>query len=261
MASENEMVNAMCPVTIDEPIDPYITTKYKGQTIGLCCRSCLRKFNANPEAYLKNLSLWKTDSTSLEQSQNVNNSLPASGHPHTAPEKNVFLNELSSALGVPAKSQEHHHGHHDSGYWQRTVVLLGKFHVLVVHLPIALLTVAAVLEIIGHISHRTKWLFVARVNYVIGSVFAVIAAIFGWIAASQASYPGELEAILSWHRWLGVSVAVIALCGLLSIFAECLECDWGKPFYRISLFTLAVLVPITAHFGGSLIYGSGYLTF
>ena len=43
-----------CPVTGD-PLGgdkgPPIAVTYKGNTIMLCCKSCVRKFNANPEKY------------------------------------------------------------------------------------------------------------------------------------------------------------------------------------------------------------------
>jgi hypothetical protein len=31
---------------------PPVSVTYKGQTIKLCCKACVRKFNANPEKYL-----------------------------------------------------------------------------------------------------------------------------------------------------------------------------------------------------------------
>ena len=31
---------------------PPVSVTYKGRTIMLCCKSCVRKFNANPEKYL-----------------------------------------------------------------------------------------------------------------------------------------------------------------------------------------------------------------
>ena len=32
---------------------PIVNATYKGRTIPLCCKSCLKKFNANPQKYLK----------------------------------------------------------------------------------------------------------------------------------------------------------------------------------------------------------------
>lgn len=48
-------VNAMCPVTTDEPVDPRFTVEYQGHTIGFCCRKCLTRFQADPTTYVANL--------------------------------------------------------------------------------------------------------------------------------------------------------------------------------------------------------------
>ncbi len=48
-------INKMCAVEGEDPIDPAVTVVYKGQTIGFCCGSCVKKFNADPEKYMKTL--------------------------------------------------------------------------------------------------------------------------------------------------------------------------------------------------------------
>ena len=53
---EGEVINDICPVMggkIDKDT-PYKTV-YKGETIGLCCSSCVAKFKADPEKYMKKL--------------------------------------------------------------------------------------------------------------------------------------------------------------------------------------------------------------
>lgn len=47
-------VNSICPVSGSPVGDLGTPTSaiYKGQTIMLCCKTCLRKFNANPEKYV-----------------------------------------------------------------------------------------------------------------------------------------------------------------------------------------------------------------
>jgi hypothetical protein len=41
-----------CIVTGDELGDDPVDVTYKGRTITLCCKSCVRKFNANPAKYI-----------------------------------------------------------------------------------------------------------------------------------------------------------------------------------------------------------------
>lgn len=48
-------VNLTCPVKPGQDYDPALTVTYKGKLIGLCCKACVGKFNAEPERYLKNI--------------------------------------------------------------------------------------------------------------------------------------------------------------------------------------------------------------
>lgn len=239
-----EAVNQYCPVTPDEPAESYITTEYKGQTIGFCCKRCLRKFIADPEAYIANLPHDNTDTQAIYD---------ASGK-----EQNPGNNE-----GVaPGQSPSHEHNHstdHAESDESPVLIFLGKLHVLSVHLPIALLPIAAILEILGWVFRSRSLLFAARTNFVLGAVTAMIAASLGWIAASLSHYPDDLATVLLWHRWLGVTVASISLLGLLGILGMQKSKSWGTVLYRTVIFVLLVLVPITAHFGGTLIYGLDYL--
>ena len=87
---------------------------------------------------------------------------------------------------------------------------------------------------------------------------AIVAAVLGWIAASQSSYGGELAEILTWHRWLGVSIASIAAIGLLALLLANFKSPRALNVYRSLAFILIVLVPVAAHLGGTLIYGKDY---
>lgn len=42
----------MCIVSGEELGDDPVGVPYKGRNIGLCCKSCVKKFNANPEKYV-----------------------------------------------------------------------------------------------------------------------------------------------------------------------------------------------------------------
>lgn len=52
---DNKPVNTVCPVSGEE-IDPEITATYNGKTYALCCKSCLKKFNKDPEKFVSKLS-------------------------------------------------------------------------------------------------------------------------------------------------------------------------------------------------------------
>lgn len=247
-----EIINSMCPVTPEEPVESWITADYEGKTVGFCCKSCLRKFNANPDAYIQNLGL-----------KQVNPSL--GGNTHTS-EHAEHTNSLIEGFSHQHSDDDHieysEHDHatdHASSETFAPLVFLGKLHVLSVHLPIALLPIAAVLEFLGGYVDSRKLSFAARTNFTIGAFSAIVAVSLGWIAAEHANYSGELAEVLFVHRWLGVAVASISLLGVLGISIQPRTDKIGITIYRFALLFLLLLVPLAAHFGGSLIYGKDYL--
>lgn len=50
----SQTLNTICPVSKEEA-DSKIVAEYKGQKVALCCKTCLKKFQKNPEKYIKNL--------------------------------------------------------------------------------------------------------------------------------------------------------------------------------------------------------------
>jgi YHS domain-containing protein len=48
--------NKYCPVTGEEVDSDESTIEYKGKTYGFCCSKCEKKFKADPEKYIGNLS-------------------------------------------------------------------------------------------------------------------------------------------------------------------------------------------------------------
>ena len=131
-------------------------------------------------------------------------------------------------------------------------LLVGRFHPTLVHLPIALLLLAALLEW----GARRGWF--ARAEALtplvlhVGAWAAVAAAIAGLLLADWGGYP---VAELQWHRWLGIAIAAgaVALC----IVRRRAPAGRG---YAAGLVMLSGGVVIGGHLGGTLTHGSGYLT-
>jgi len=139
------------------------------------------------------------------------------------------------------------------------VRLIGAFHPLVVHFPIALLLTAALLEA------ASVWLkdhpglrFAIVINLTLGTVGAVVAASLGWMDAAHIGIEVDLKPTLAWHRWLGTSVAIGSLITTILWFrvrVNSAVCLW---LYRATLWSLALLVGITGHLGALLVYGLDY---
>ncbi|MGZ0708784.1 DUF2231 domain-containing protein [Coraliomargarita sp. W4R53] len=258
-----ELVNTMCPVTPEEPAEDYLTAEIAGQTVGFCCKKCLRQFNADPEAYSKQLqAMGVFGNTSEIVAEHPVDS--HSDHAHDSHEnaKSSDMHHAATSVETEHASGEAHdhatdHGDFESG---ASGAYLGKFHVLLVHLPIALLPLAALFECIGWRRQKTTWLHAARLNFMIGAAAAIAAAGLGWLAAAAGEYRGVLSEVLYWHRLLGLTVAGVAALALASLLMS-RRSSRALMIYRVLLILLAVLIPVTAHFGGSLVYGVDYFGF
>jgi mono/diheme cytochrome c family protein len=137
-------------------------------------------------------------------------------------------------------------------------LFIGRFHPVLVHLPIGFLLVAALLEI----GRRTGKINVSEsaVSFVLfwSAVGATFACIAGYLLSLGGGYDEEL---LGDHMWQGIGVAVFAWIAWL------LKSDWtawripfGPKIYLPAL-GLATLLTFTAgHDGGSLTHGEDYLT-
>lgn len=128
---------------------------------------------------------------------------------------------------------------------------IGRFHIVLLHLPIGLLLLVGVLELL---SLNPKWHHATSSTRFILSVaapVAVLAAVCGWLLAVGGGYD---ERMLFLHRWTGVAVAV-ASCVILLFHSR----GWMS-LYRVGVGIATILTLAAGHFGGALTHGSGYLT-
>jgi mono/diheme cytochrome c family protein len=129
-------------------------------------------------------------------------------------------------------------------------LFFGRLHVLLVHLPIGVILLLALLEGLARFP-RFKH---ADANMGIILAFAVPVAVFsavcGWLLSLAGGYQARL---LQLHKWTGIGTAAILL--LAGIFYWL---DLKKP-YRWSLFASFLVLIVASHFGGSLTHGSDYL--
>lgn len=224
-------INEWCPVTPDEPAESHLTIEFEGQQIGFCCRACVRKFISNPDLYRSNLPPSPT---------------PPAPDPTESLDHSVH-DEIQKVMPI--------------SLFQRAWRFLGNLHILAVHFPIALLILAAPLELAAVLRRSRKFAFASRANFLIGSVAALIAAALGWIAAANSHYTGDAASLLEWHRWLGTASALVALSGVFGLILESTGKARGTLIFQGSLFVLLVLIPIASHYGGSLTYGPDHLSF
>ena len=166
---------------------------------------------------------------------------PTPGKPEQAEQEGPGLDELPEA--VPPR-----------GFFAKLIRWLGKFHPPAVHFPIALLTAAAVAELLRVATGKPAFDAITRYCIWFGTLTAVIAGALGWCAGgfrlTDASW------VLMTHRWLGTStVACAGLVLLLSEASRSPDRRRTRMSFRVALLVVAVLVSATGFFGGAVVFG------
>jgi uncharacterized membrane protein len=136
------------------------------------------------------------------------------------------------------------------------MALIGRFHPLLVHFPIALILIAAIAELICLATRSPGWHTVAVANVRAGAAFAAASAGAGWVLAS--SHIIEASSALEWHRWLGLIAAIAAImAALMTVKIDHIR-KWPG-LYRVALFSAAAFVAVAGHFGAVLVWGADFL--
>lgn len=135
--------------------------------------------------------------------------------------------------------------------------LLGRLHPLLVHFPVGLLVVALFMEVLT-IGGKRKGL--SEGTYVVlylGTLFAILSALFGWLLRTQEDYTGEL---VDNHQYTGIATAVLALLTTL-LLRQTLKGKFPDfRAYRAGLMVTVALLAVAGHLGASLTHGEDYLT-
>ena len=123
---------------------------------------------------------------------------------------------------------------------------MGTLHPLVVHLPIGILLLNALLVFL---SKREKYAHLSAsipLILLLGAISSVAACATGWILSQNGDYT---EGVLSYHKWMGIATAAASLVLYFS-----------KKYHNPWLWALLVIgISITGHFGGTLTHGEHYL--
>jgi uncharacterized membrane protein len=130
------------------------------------------------------------------------------------------------------------------------LLFLGRFHPLLVHLPIGMLAALAILELVARFPRCKNAAASAGFLLALAVPLAVVTAICGWLLSLAGGYD---DTLLAWHKWLGTGTAVASV--VTAFFFQ-----RGKVItYHISLFITVGLLMVAGHLGGSLTHGSDYL--
>jgi uncharacterized membrane protein/mono/diheme cytochrome c family protein len=139
-------------------------------------------------------------------------------------------------------------------FFEKLIRWLGNFHAPLVHFPIALLTAAAVAELLRLATGKPGFDAISRFCIWFGTLSAVVAGILGWFLAgfrfTDASW------VMMMHRWIGTCTVVCAgLVLVLSDLSRHPARHRTQVGYRVTLFVAAALVSVTGFFGGAVVFG------
>lgn len=132
---------------------------------------------------------------------------------------------------------------------------VGRFHLLTVHFPIALILLVPVFELAGRHPRLSFPRTAVDFMWLLAMFSSLAAALLGWCLARNGAYSGRL---VTQHMWGGLFVGVA--CWLCWILRHSLEGGRKQGFYSISLAATVVLISWTGYRGGQLSQGENHLT-
>lgn len=126
---------------------------------------------------------------------------------------------------------------------------LGRFHPLIVHLPIGFIIASVLME--WRLKDE-KYRKAVSYLWFASAITATVSSLFGWFLANEGSYANWT---LFFHRWLGIALI------FLSLYAWYIrKGDLTKQVPRKITNILGVaILAVTGHLGGNMTHGSDYL--
>jgi uncharacterized membrane protein len=163
---------------------------------------------------------------------------------------------------------------------------VGRFHVLVVHLPLGILTLAVALEILVRFRPFKSLESALAPVWIAGAVSALAAVALGFMHATEESFQDmdavddhrfagvalalaacvtailrtRMSPVAAWPRWAGREIGARLYNAVQPFFARGALLDrtygklWGVPVAAVTL-----LMFVTGHLGGNLTHGDTYL--
>jgi uncharacterized membrane protein len=128
--------------------------------------------------------------------------------------------------------------------------IIGRFHTLLVHLPIGILLVAVFFYFLSSKEKFGALKSAVNVLLLLGAIAAVLSCISGFLLSQNGEYESNTVSI---HQWLGIALAVLTIITYMVAKKE-------KPFTKYLMIIVALLIGVTGHLGGTLTHGEGYLT-
>jgi uncharacterized membrane protein len=129
---------------------------------------------------------------------------------------------------------------------------LGRFHPVLVHLPIGILLIAVLFEWFPKKKKYKSFRRVIPLTLLLGAIGTLGSAITGYLLSQSGDYETQL---VGWHQWAGISLTIVAFVYWF-LKSEKLH----KKFHRVLSIIVLIMVTVTGHLGGSITHGEDFLT-
>jgi uncharacterized membrane protein len=134
------------------------------------------------------------------------------------------------------------------------IYFLGRFHVLVLHIPIGIIVAILVLE---WLSRKEKYSYLESAGgflWTAAAVSAVATVMLGYMHFAEGGYEGPSGNL---HRTFGTTLAVL-LCAVAFLRTSRFAASYRPVFFPAAVL-MFFLVTLVGHYGGNLTHGSTYL--
>ncbi|MCJ7818395.1 MAG: hypothetical protein MUP25_01090 [Syntrophales bacterium] len=140
---------------------------------------------------------------------------------------------------------------------------LGHFHPALVHFPVALITAGAALEAWFMLRRRPQPSESARVMLLLGALGVVAAVASGLALFHPGDFQGRTLDAARIHRYLGIvslfAILAASAVGTLGRGGFAPSLGGRLKIYRALLLASGILIGLTGHYGGWVVFGWGWL--
>ncbi len=136
---------------------------------------------------------------------------------------------------------------------------VGNFHPILLHFPIALITMAAVSELLFFWNGYSLFDQASRFMVLAAAVTIIPTVLTGLAYGYNAQYEGVMATYFWWHRFFGIFTALLAIITAVIRELPPQKFPYLRTAYYVCLSLLFISVNVTGFLGGSLTFGIGHL--
>lgn len=134
--------------------------------------------------------------------------------------------------------------------------MLGRLHVVLVHLPLGLLAGVVLLRLLSA-WYGERYRTALPALMWLCALGGLAAAAAGWILFLGEG--NQWGALGSWHQWLGTALALSLIATAWAMQRIPRSGSWARIASDAGIISCAVLAGITGHYGGQMTHGRNYL--